>query len=326
MRKRRLKNRLKLVAVRPLMWLHTALSGDFEQYRQWNRRVHQIQGHGVRLLGTGSSVPAVGSRGDVMSNRGTYRAGGGLLKTAMVGGMVLAAAIFSYENFNPAQDYTVTQPPGIQVSPADVAPMAYVQPPKEAVDHAIQGYYHQINRQYTEALAEYNAALQVHPNYPDVHWNKALIYHQLEQYSQAVVAYREMLRINPNDTDALYNMGYALDKLGRYSEALNVYDKILGIDASDIHAPIGKGIAHYHLWNFDGAISEFVKVIDTNPKYSLYNLACMYSVKGDTAQAFHFLEKALPNMDQEMLDWAKQDPDFESIRNTPRFQELIFGR
>ena len=68
-----------------------------------------------------------------------------------------------------------------------------------------------------------------------------------------------------------------------------------------------------------------MKVLDTNPKYALYNLACMYSVKGDTSQAFQFLEKAIPYMDQEMMDWAKQDPDFENIRNTGRFQELIFG-
>jgi tetratricopeptide (TPR) repeat protein len=323
MRKNRLKNRLTLLAVRPLMWLHTALSMDFEQHRQWNRRIGQIQGRNTRLLGSGSSVPAVSSRDQVASPSRHHRAGGGLLKTAMVGGMVLAAAIMTYDTFQPPHDFAVLQPE-VQVSKSQVAP-AYVQPPKEAVDHAIQGYYHQINKQYAEALAEYNAALQIYSNYPDVHWNKALIHHQLEQYNQAVQSYREMLRINPTDTDALYNLGYALDKLGRYQEALGVYDKILNIDTTDIHAPIGKGIAHYHLGNFDGAISEFVKVLDTNPKYALYNLACMYSVKGDSAQSFQFLEKAIPYMDQEMLDWAKEDPDFESIRNTPRFQELIFG-
>jgi Flp pilus assembly protein TadD len=319
MRKNRLKNQMTLLAVRPLMWLHTALSWDVDQHRQWSRRIGEIKGHDHRLLGTGSSVPAVSTRGGVTSSR-PRRTGGGLLKTAMVGGIVLAAAIMSYDSFAPP-DYSSTTGPQIQTEPA--APAPYVQPPKEAVDHAIQGYYHQINKQYAEALAEYNAALKIYSNYPDVHWNKALIHHQLEQYGQAVQSYREMLRINPNDTDALYNMGYALDKLGRYPEALGIYDRILAVDASDIHAPIGKGIAQYHIGNFDGAIAEFVKVQDTNPKYAFYNLACMYSVKGDIAQAFVFLEKTIPYMDQELLNWAKVDPDFEPIRNTSRFQELV---
>jgi tetratricopeptide (TPR) repeat protein len=323
MRKYRLKNRMTLLAVRPLMWLHTALSWDVDQYRQWNRRIREIRGQSVRLLGDGSAVPEVRGRGQVLSPGRGRRHGGGLLKTAVVGGMVLAAAIMAYDNLSPTPDYSaLTAQAQVEKAPP---PAAYVQPPKEAVDHAIQGYYHQINKQYAEALAEYNAALKIHSNYPDVHWNKALIHHQLEQYQQAIQSYREMLRINPNDTDALYNMGYALDKLGRYNEALGVYDRILNIDGADIHAPIGKGIAQYHLGNFDSAIAEFVKVQDTNPKYAFYNLACMYSVKGDTAQAFQFLEKAIPYMDQEMMDWAKQDPDFENIRSTSRFQELIFG-
>ena len=323
MRKSRLKNQMKLLAVRPLMWLHTAVSWDVDQYRQWNRRIREIKGQGVRLLSDGSSVPAVHSRGDVFSSSRSRRGGGALLRTGLVGGMVLVAAMMTYESFTPPSDFTTMQPTQqVETAPA---PVPYVQPPKEAVDHAIQGYYHQINKQYAEALAQYNAALKIYSNYPDVHWNKALIHHQLEQYQQAVSSYREMLRINPNDTDALYNMGYALDKLGKYSDALGVYSRILSVDPTDIHAPIGMGIAHYHLGNFDAAISEFLKVYDTNPKYALYNLACMYSVKGDSAQAFQFLEKVIPYMDQQMMDWAKEDPDFDAIRNTPRFQELIFG-
>jgi Flp pilus assembly protein TadD len=321
MRKNRLKNRMTLLAVRPLMWLHTALSWDVDQHRQWKRRIGEIKGQGLRLLGDGSSVPAVYSRGAVGSP-GRHRRGGGLIKTALIGGLVLAAAMITYEGLGPRPDFASPMAPQVQVDPGQI-PAPYVAPPKEAVDHAIQGYYHQINKQYAEALSEYNAALKIYSNYPDVHWNKALIHHQLEQYQQAVSSYREMLRINPNDTDALYNMGYALDKLGKYSEALGIYDRILAIDTADIHAPIGKGIAQYHLGNFDGAISEFVKVLETNPKYAFYNLACMYSVKGETTQAFQFLEQAIPYMDQEMMDWAKEDPDFEPIRHTSRFQDLI---
>jgi len=324
MRKNRLKNRMTLLAVRPLMWLHTALSWDVDQHRQWNRRIREIRSHGTRLLGTGSSVPAVSSRGNVVS-RHRSRRGGGLLKTAMVGGLVLAAAMAAHETLSPRPDYSAFHPTVPIESSAPVMVPVLQAPPPAAVDHAIQGYYHQINKQYAEALAEYNAALKIHSNYPDVHWNKALIHHHLQQYSQAIQSYREMLRINPNDTDALYNMGYALDKLGKYSEALSVYQQILSIDSSDIHAPIGQGIAEYHLGNFDSAIADFVKVLDTNPKFAFYNLACMYSVKGDIGQAFQFLEKAIPYMDQEMMDWAKEDPDFDAIRNTSKFQELIFG-
>ncbi len=329
MKKNRLGKQLTLLAVRPLVWLHTVLTGDLEQHRQWNRRISQVKGSTPKLLSSGISVPMTREEArDLESQRFAYSAGMGLLRTAMVGSFVLAAAVMTYDSITPTNSVPVLKAPQqvqVQVLPRQSVPIPYVQPPKLALDHAIQGYYHQINQEYQAALSQYDEALKVHPNYSDVYWNKALIHHQMGNYTKAIQSYQQMLRINPNDTDALYNMGYAMDKLGRYGEAIQVYDQILSVDSTDRHAPIGKGISQYHMGDYDAAIAEFAKVMDTNPRYSLYNMACMYSVKGDVEQALHFLERAVPHMDQDMLDWAKQDPDFEAIRNLPRFQDLVYG-
>lgn len=55
-----------------------------------------------------------------------------------------------------------------------------------------------------------------------------------------------------------------------------------------------------------------------------YNNACREAIAGNAEAALDWLEKALAQRPG-MRDWAKQDPDFESLREQPRFKALTGG-
>ncbi len=52
-----------------------------------------------------------------------------------------------------------------------------------------------------------------------------------------------------------------------------------------------------------------------------YNLACQYALSGDAPTAIDRLRLAL-QLDSGLLDWSRQDPDFNAIRDVPAFQAI----
>ena len=53
-----------------------------------------------------------------------------------------------------------------------------------------------------------------------------------------------------------------------------------------------------------------------------YNVACMYACMGETERALAYLEKSIGS-GTGGREWTKHDPDFDSIRDDPRFQALV---
>ena len=72
------------------------------------------------------------------------------------------------------------------------------------------------------------------------------------------------------------------------------------------------------------AVAQFKKVIEIDPNFALAhnNLARVYSLKDNTAQAIEWLQKAIV-FDVSLIDKSKMGSDFDNIRQSPEFQQLI---
>ncbi len=55
--------------------------------------------------------------------------------------------------------------------------------------------------------------------------------------------------------------------------------------------------------------------------YAIYNLGCFYALRGETAKAIAAVGGALPLIPS-LVEWSKQDPDLDSLRDIPAFQAL----
>lgn len=82
----------------------------------------------------------------------------------------------------------------------------------------------------------------------------------------------------------------ALDNLGRYEEAIDCYDKCLDLNCNDAHA-----------W---------------------YNRPCSKVKKSDIENGLADLKKAI-EIDKKYMELAREDEDFESIRNDERFKASV---
>ena len=68
------------------------------------------------------------------------------------------------------------------------------------------------------------------------------------------------------------------------------------------------------------------EIVAESPQYALlfYNLACLESLTGRTADALEHLRRAI-EMSEQFRDFAKGDSDLDPIRSEPAFEALVGG-
>ena len=76
----------------------------------------------------------------------------------------------------------------------------------------------------------------------------------------------------------------------------------------------------------DRAREWLSRALTTDPDdiWTQYNVACVYSLLGDTERAFDLLERILPHAGHELKHgWIKHDSDLDPLRNHSRFQKIL---
>ena len=84
------------------------------------------------------------------------------------------------------------------------------------------------------------------------------------------------------------------------------------------------GMKLYENEDYNEAIKSFEKAISLEPKYyeALYNLACCYAMTKSINKAIMNLSKAC-YLSPECSAWAKDDPEFDSMRDDPEFLNVV---
>ncbi|WP_298907843.1 tetratricopeptide repeat protein [uncultured Nostoc sp.] len=72
-------------------------------------------------------------------------------------------------------------------------------------------------------------------------------------------------------------------------------------------------------------MTSFDKALELKPDYAdaFYNKACCYALQGDTESAIDNFQKVINLSYEQYLQRAKNDSDFDSIRENEQFQALI---
>ncbi|HET7856462.1 MAG TPA: hypothetical protein VFL41_08400 [Gaiellaceae bacterium] len=80
----------------------------------------------------------------------------------------------------------------------------------------------------------------------------------------------------------------------------------------------------YEAGDYAAAADRGREVAEANPQYSLlfYNLACCESLAGRTGDALEHLRRAI-DLSEQVRSYAKDDSDFDPIREEPAFTEMI---
>lgn len=153
---------------------------------------------------------------------------------------------------------------------------------------------------------------------------RANYYYTTKQYEKAIELYDRVLRVQPDNLSALFNKAYSSSRLRKDREAIENYKKYLSIEEYNEIVYGNISYNYIQLKDFQNAKEYAIKSTKINPQYSLgwYNLACVNALLQEKDEAISNLKKAT-DLDEYYKQKAEKDPDFEIIKNDPRFKKLI---
>ena len=92
-----------------------------------------------------------------------------------------------------------------------------------------QGTQKYMNGDFIGAIASYDQALKIQPDFRLAWYNRGNGLYNLGRLEEAIASYDQALEIQPDYHEAWYNRGVALANLGRWAEEIASYDKALEI-------------------------------------------------------------------------------------------------
>ncbi len=156
------------------------------------------------------------------------------------------------------------------------------------------------------------------------HYNRGNAYYRQGEYEKAIASYQKAISINPDYAFAHNNLGSTYYKQGKYDLAIASYQTVIGINPNYARAHNSLGIAYYKQGKWDEAIAVWKKATSIKPKLAdaHYNVAFTYALKNEKVSSIKSLQTAI-NLDKSLIERAKADSDFDNIRESPEFKQLI---
>ena len=118
---------------------------------------------------------------------------------------------------------------------------------------------------YEEAIACFNKAVELKPDYAEVYYNLALARENLKQHEEAVANYNKAIALKHDYAQAHTNLGNVLNKLGKYEEAIASHNKAIELNPGAAEAYTNRGVALNTLRRHEEAIASHNKAIELNP-------------------------------------------------------------
>ncbi len=180
-------------------------------------------------------------------------------------------------------------------------------------------------KMYDEAIASYDRALQVRADYPDAWNNRGVSLIELQHYQEAINSFEQAIKVKSDYADAWNNRGVCLAKIQKYQEAVKSYNQAIAIKNDYSDAWNNRGVALMKLAIYGEAIACFNNAVKIKPDFfsAWYNQARCCSLQGKVEVALQSLKKAISLNPGKCQEMAKNEPNFEQIRDNELFQKLI---
>jgi tetratricopeptide (TPR) repeat protein len=184
---------------------------------------------------------------------------------------------------------------------------------------------------YEDAIISLDQAIKIKPEYYKVWYNKGVALRYLERFEDAIVCFEQAVKIQPDFYEAWYNKGLALRYLERFEDAIVCFEQAIKIKPDFSQAYLLKGLALFYLERFEDAITFedvivlYEQAIKIKPDFheAWYNKACCYAIQKNIDKAIENLQQAIKLNPEKYRELAKNDYDFDNIRDNERFQALL---
>ena len=176
-----------------------------------------------------------------------------------------------------------------------------------------------------ESEATFRKAIELDPENASAHYNLGMLLAQdSTRLREAEAAYYRAIELEPHNAKYIYRLGLLLhENLQRPGEAETLYRRSIALASDDpfFYSGLISLLVQQSRQTEAMPFSEKMRAM-LNATENWYGLAALEAVLGNTEAAIEYLRQAARS-ENFNHHWARNDPDLSSIRNDPRFDEIV---
>ncbi len=141
-------------------------------------------------------------------------------------------------------------------------------PENKAIAYYHRGgtYYHW--GQLDHAIEDYDRALQLDPDFPDVFNDRGWIYVRTGKFDQAIADFDRAIELKPDYALAFVNRAAAYMGKGQFDQAIDDSDQAIRLEPDNAKAFNTRGVLYLNTGEFDRAIQDLDQALRLNPDYA----------------------------------------------------------
>jgi tetratricopeptide (TPR) repeat protein len=167
--------------------------------------------------------------------------------------------------------------------------------------------------------------VKFNPKHYDSYFGRGACYDALEKYTDALKDYDIALELDSDQSDLWHAKADILCSMDNLDEALECYRTALKISPENVECRFDYGITLYESDMLAEAIKVFKEVIVQSPEWSdgYYAIAKVYAVKNDMGRLIEYLREALELDPGKREDFDSEFPDLVSSRKMKIIREAL---
>ncbi len=203
--------------------------------------------------------------------------------------------------------------------------------PDLAEAHVARGIAVSLNRNFPEAEAEFEKAMKLDPKLFDAPYFYGRACLAQGKFAEAVRLFERASLLRPEDfqapsflAQAYAGLGKRADSIAANRRGLKLTEERIELNPDDARAYNLAAALLASLGETDRALdyARRAAALDPDDPMTLYNVSCTYAVLGKGEEALNCLESAL-DKGYGHKDWIEHDPDFDSLREHPRYKAIL---
>jgi len=203
-----------------------------------------------------------------------------------------------------------------------------------------QGLAQMSRDDYARAVANFEKAVEIDPNYAEAWYQAGYCYGVLGKHTDALRASRQAARLRPDWTPVWINIAASTYALGQFKEAADAYKQAIKLDENNADAEYGLGLTMNKLGRTDEEILAYRRAVQIKPDHanSLEKLGlALFKQKrfAESATAFESLRTYKPDaktynaLGESLIEAGKTDDSIEAFNNAlgynPDFEKARYN-
>lgn len=146
---------------------------------------------------------------------------------------------------------------------------------------------------FQEALASYDAALALNPNFVDAHNSRGIALRHLQRTAEALATFERALELRPDASELHNNRGNVLRRLQRLPEALASFERAIALQPRFAMAYNNRGLVLQALRRHEDAAASYERALALQPDFA------------DALNNFGTLQYELGHPDAALASWRR---------------------